>query len=67
MDFLGGLVEGVEFDGLDDDELKLFFSVAQTLHSGGELDIIACVSGRANNNDFVVALLEELMVAGKVF
>lgn len=67
MDLLGRFVEGVEFDGLNDDELKLLFGVAQALHGGGELDVVAGVGGGTDEDDFVIALLEYLMVAGDVF
>ncbi len=67
MDLLGWLVEGVEFDGLNDDELKLLFGVAQALHSRSELDVIVRVDGGTDEDDFVIALLEYLMVAGDVF
>lgn len=57
MDLLGGFVEGVEFDGLNDDELKLLFRVAQALHRGGELDVVARVDERTQEDDFVIDLM----------
>lgn len=60
-------MESIEFDGLNDDELKLLFGVAQALHGAGKLDVIAGVGGRTDEDDFVIALLEYLMVAGDVF
>lgn len=67
MDLLGGFVEGVEFDRLNDDELKLLFRVAQALHGSGELDVVARVDGGTQEDDFVIALLEYLIVTGDVF
>lgn len=60
-------MEGVEFDGLNDDELKLLLGVAQALHGGCELDVVACVDRGTNEDDFVITLLEFLMVVGDVF
>lgn len=67
MELLGGFVKSVEFDRLNDDELKLLFGVAQALHGGSELDVVADVGGGTDEDDFVIALLEYLMVAGDVF
>lgn len=60
-------MEGVEFDGLNNDVLKLAGTVAQTLHGGVELDVVCAIVRGAQHDDSVAALLKDLMVLLEVF
>lgn len=67
LEFLAGFVEGVEFDGLNGDVLKLGWAVAKAAHGSVEQDIVATVVMRAQDDNFVAMVLQNLMVNGKVF
>ena len=40
---MGRGVEGIEFEWLHNDELELVFGVAETLHSGVDLDVVGSI------------------------
>lgn len=67
MKLSAGFMEGIEFNGLNDDVLKLAGTVAQTLHGGVELDVVCTIVGGAQHDNSVAPLLKDLMVLLDVF